>query len=285
MESEAIPDSENKTLMTDRGGSYGSKSSNTSSYSDEESPVKSIELTNLLAKESKTDWSMVAKVILLFISTVLLNLIKGSGGELEWFPFEVRCGSITFYALEFANLLILIAFVGYVRRKLIADTNHKDSIGYAFVKSDIRWDPSNTLLYSSICSVAGLFAGLFGIGGGIVKGPLMLEMGVHPSVASATSATMILFTSFTATTSYMVFGELNYEYGAAFLVVGFISTLVGQLVMQAFTKKYNRNSYIAYCIGLVVGISALAMTYSSISMIVGGSGHQGAGMCSAVHVH
>ena len=34
--------------------------------------------------------------------------------------------------------------------------------------------------------------GMFGVGGGIVKGPLMLEMGVLPDVAAATSATMIM---------------------------------------------------------------------------------------------
>jgi uncharacterized membrane protein YfcA len=32
---------------------------------------------------------------------------------------------------------------------------------------------------------------MFGVGGGIVKGPLMLEMGVMPDVAAATSATMM----------------------------------------------------------------------------------------------
>jgi uncharacterized membrane protein YfcA len=35
-----------------------------------------------------------------------------------------------------------------------------------------------------ICSTAGLVAGLFGIGGGVVKGPLMLELGVAPDVST-----------------------------------------------------------------------------------------------------
>jgi uncharacterized membrane protein YfcA len=111
----------------------------------------------------------------------------------------------------------------------------------------------------------------------------MLEMGVHPAVASATCATMILFTSITATTSFIVYGELDYDYGAAFLVVGFLSTLVGQLLMQALMKKYNRNSYIAYSVALVVGASALAMTWSSILAIVSGESEQGGGMCSSVN--
>lgn len=91
--------------------------------------------------------------------------------------------------------------------------------------------------YPTICGVAGLCAGMFGIGGGyrhrrspctaarvltwqadfqrwqprfllwqpmpymagIIKGPLMLEMGMLPEVSSATSAYMILFTSAAAT--------------------------------------------------------------------------------------
>jgi uncharacterized membrane protein YfcA len=41
-------------------------------------------------------------------------------------------------------------------------------------------------------------AGLFGLGGGVVKAPLMLELGVLPEVAAATSTTMIAFTSMAA---------------------------------------------------------------------------------------
>ena len=52
---------------------------------------------------------------------------------------------------------------------------------------DVIWDSRTTLVYPVICSVAGVFAGLFGIGGGIVKGPLMLEMNVHPAVSCMTS--------------------------------------------------------------------------------------------------
>lgn len=116
----------------------------------------------------------------------------------------------------------------------------------------VAWTPRNTVLYPAICSIAGLVAGMFGVGGGIVKvrtqmvslklnmlhvmhdmkhmrhvyllagtsssssscpvgvsfgpkhddraqaaaplpqGPLMLEMGMLPDVAAATSATMIM---------------------------------------------------------------------------------------------
>lgn len=92
---------------------------------------------------------------------------------------------------------------------------------------------------------------------------------------------MILFTSFTATTSFMVFGEMNYQYAAVCVVLGFVSTIVGQLLMQALLSKYNRNSYIAYSIALVVGVSAAAMTLESVLAIAQGYSHKGAGMCSS----
>ncbi|CAN0516050.1 unnamed protein product, partial [Laminaria digitata] len=84
---------------------------------------------------------------------------------------------------------------------------------------------------------AGIFAGLFGVGGGIVKGPLMLGMGVHPMVASATSAVMILYTSFTATTSFVVFGLLQANYAIALFIVGLLATAVGQIVVNHLVKK------------------------------------------------
>jgi hypothetical protein len=48
-----------------------------------------------------------------------------------------------------------------------------------------------------------LVTGLFGIGGGVVKGPLMLELGVPPDAAAATSATMIMFTAGSGTSRMM----------------------------------------------------------------------------------
>ena len=42
-----------------------------------------------------------------------------------------------------------------------------------------------TLIAAFVCFVAGLFAGLFGVGGGLVKGPQMIEMGMLPEVRPA----------------------------------------------------------------------------------------------------
>ena len=78
-----------------------------------------------------------------------------------------------------------------VRGYLVRDFNAKQASGYVWTEGDVEWSPRNTILFPLLSSLAGLIAGMFGVGGGIVKGPLMLEMGVLPDVAAATSATMM----------------------------------------------------------------------------------------------
>jgi uncharacterized membrane protein YfcA len=105
-------------------------------------------------------------------------------------------------------------------------------------------------------------------GGGIVNGPLMLALGVHPAVASATSACMILFTSSTATFSFYVFGRLTQSYSLACFLIGFASTLVGQCVMTLLLKRYQRHSYVVFSIGIVVALSAVCMTAESVLAVL-----------------
>ncbi len=97
--------------------------------------------------------------------------------------------------------------------------------------------------------------------------PMMLAMGVHPAVVSATSSAMILFTSLAATTSFFVFGLLLFDFAVVGFVVGFIAASLGQILMRqarqarsASGRDFERNSYTAFAIGGVILVSALLMT-------------------------
>lgn len=41
--------------------------------------------------------------------------------------------------------------------------------GHELLEGDVEWTPGSTLLYPALCSFAGLAAGIFGVGGGIIK--------------------------------------------------------------------------------------------------------------------
>jgi uncharacterized membrane protein YfcA len=91
---------------------------------------------------------------------------------------------------------------------------------------------------------------------------------------------MILFTSFTATTSYMVFGLLVPDYALACLLLGFVATFAGQLGIQAVMERTgNRYSYIAYSVAIVVLLSACLMTIQSLLSAAEGERHHSGGIC------
>ena len=46
--------------------------------------------------------------------------------------------------------------------------------------------------YPSYAVFAGILGGLVGIGGGMILGPLLLELGLHSRAVSATSATAVV---------------------------------------------------------------------------------------------
>jgi uncharacterized membrane protein YfcA len=98
---------------------------------------------------------------------------------------------------------------------------------------------------------------------------------VDPQVAAASSACMILFTSFTATTSFYIFDLLIYDYAVWLFIIGFLFTSVGQYGLSYLMKRYNRNSYIIFSIGAVVGLSALLMGLQSIISLFSGPGSGG----------
>ena len=56
-----------------------------------------------------------------------------------------------------------------VRAHLVRGYHPREAADYAWQEGDVAWDERNTLLYPAICSLAGLVAGAFGVGGGVVK--------------------------------------------------------------------------------------------------------------------
>jgi len=110
--------------------------------------------------------------------------------------------------------------------------------------------------------------GIFGVGGGIVKGPLMLEMGVLPAVTAASSSAMILFTSASATATFYVFGMLRMDYAVFFFIWGFFTSYIGKKMIDHLVKKYRMASLVVLSIGAVILLSAILMAYESVMDII-----------------
>jgi uncharacterized membrane protein YfcA len=104
--------------------------------------------------------------------------------------------------------------------------------------------------------------------------PLMLAMGVHPAICTATSSTMVFFTVLLSSSSYAVFNLILWDYAVVCFSIGFMGSLIGSGIMQrarqtaAGAQNFERNSFIAYCTGLVIMMCAFFMTLQYIIQIV-----------------
>ncbi len=220
-------------------------------------------LKDLLDRESKTPIDRVTVMSTMVLIVVGLNLLKGGGSK---FPsiIGIECNSSVYWWLTGAILLYILSVSLWARNQLVSKWKLKKELRYRYIDGDVEWNPINTIVYPCICFFAGFFAGMFGIGGGVVKGPLMLQMGVHPLVASATVAVMIMFTSVSATAMFIVFGTLQWDYAWCLFIVGLLSTTIGQFGVSYLVDKYKRYSYISMSIGAVVAISTILMGLQSI---------------------
>lgn len=237
------------------------------------------ELQELLEKEKGTPLDKLMLLVVMFVVVIALNLLKGGGASYAS-PLGIVCGTAGYWFVSFLNIAWLFALSIYARQNLIAAWKSKKGLGYKYLEGDVEWNERNTVVYPLLCIFAGMCAGLFGVGGGIVKGPLMLEMGVHPMVAAATSAVMILFTTMSATTTFIAFGTLTYDYAAYLFCFGMVATTIGQLFVGHLVKKYQRVSLISLSIGAVVGLSTLLMGFQAVYSLVTEESQESGTVCN-----
>lgn len=81
--------------------------------------------------------------------------------------------------------------------------------------------------------VAGLFSGLFGVGGGFILTPMLIFMGVPPAVSVATSTNMIVASSFSGFLSHLKHKRVDVQMGGWLIAGGLLGVVLG---VFAFAK-------------------------------------------------
>ena len=92
----------------------------------------------------------------------------------------------------------------FIAKKILVNYEHRKSIGYKFNDHDIKWSVKILIFYPIYALICGMMAGLLGIGGGLVIGPLLLDLGLHPIVSSATCNFLVLFISSQSSVQFML---------------------------------------------------------------------------------
>ncbi|CAF1723329.1 sulfite exporter TauE/SafE family protein 2-like [Brassica napus] len=119
---------------------------------------------------------------------------------------------------------------------------------------------SNKCMFPVMALLAGVLGGVFGIGGGMLISPLLLQVGIAPEVTAATCSFMVLFSSTMSAIQYLLLGMEHTGTASLFAIVCFVASLVGLMLVQKVINQYGRASIIVFSVGIVMALSIVLMT-------------------------
>merc|ERR1719386_232336 len=104
----------------------------------------------------------------------------------------------------------------------------------------LEWTPTTMWLYPLLAVVAGFLGGFLGIGGGIIMGPLLLELGMSAEANQATTAMFVFLSSSLATVQFVVLGKTMPQFVFWFTTWVIVSTFIGQTLIDYMLRRYKR---------------------------------------------
>jgi uncharacterized membrane protein YfcA len=226
----------------------------------------SVELRRLVDSERRTPVGVVVAMIAIVAVLALFSIARGKLSGTSLFGVK-SCG--TLYWVLFAAIFPFLAVAGvlvfrWVRRK----EERKVALGYDFKPGDVRFSKRMALLIPAASLVGGVLSSFLGIGGGMVLGPLLLELNVNASVGAATSAFLILLSSSMACLQFALIGRVLLDYALVLFVVGVVSGYIGLVLLHSVVRRTGKESVTVFVIVAVVAVSNVLLIVTGLMKFV-----------------
>jgi uncharacterized membrane protein YfcA len=119
----------------------------------------------------------------------------------------------------------------------------------------------NVFLLLGLGGVAGVLAGMFGVGGGFLLTPLLIFVGVPPAVAVASQANQVIATSVTGLVNQWQRGNVDVRMGLTMLLGGLLGSTAG---VQLFVvlKRFGQVDFVIH-----IGYVLLLLSIGSMMMV------------------
>ncbi|KAI3466600.1 hypothetical protein Pfo_023263 [Paulownia fortunei] len=208
--------------------------------------------------ESKLEipWLKLGMLVIIWFSFFVLYLLRGNRYGQGIIHIEA-CGTGYWIisAIQIPLAIIFTTWIVHGRKspKNTAATQQENG-------GETRSRPSDKLVFPIMALLAGVLGGVFGIGGGMLISPLLLQIGIEPEVTAATCSFMVLFSSTMSAIQYLLLG-MEHIYGAlTYAAVCFVASLVGLTLVQRAIMKHGRASLIVFSVGTVMALSTVLIT-------------------------
>ncbi len=111
----------------------------------------------------------------------------------------------------------------------------------------------NCVAILGLGGVVGLLSGIFGVGGGFLMTPLLIMMGIPPTVAAASDSNQIVGASTSGTLAHFRMGNVDIKMGLLLLVGGIAGGTVGVQIIKILRQLGNADFLISVTYVLMLG--------------------------------
>ncbi|QCD76645.1 hypothetical protein DEO72_LG1g266 [Vigna unguiculata] len=211
-------------------------------------------------RKVRIPWLKLVVLLLIWFSFFSVYLLRGNRygqGIIQMEP----CG-VGYWILSSVQIPLAVVFTAWIvfRKESLRDRTLMQEITDVKVPALTKNRPSNILLFPSMALLAGILGGVFGIGGGMLISPLLLQVGIKPEVTAATCSFMVLFSATMSALQYLLLGMEHVEAALILATMCFVASLLGLLVVQRAIRKYGRASIIVFSVSTVMFVSNVLMT-------------------------
>jgi len=229
-------------------------------------PVDEAALAAEVARESMFPWGTLAALFRTWLAVMALSALKGGHGAPSL--LGVTCGTLGYWGVVLLNVPVLGLLTNLAGRVLTARHVRLVSIGYTYAEGDVAWDSAKVWLYAGYVAVGAIAAGMLGVGGGMVLGPIFNELEFLPQVTSATSTIMVLFMASANVGQFIIFGMLDVPYALYYGCAGVLGAIVGTKGAKALLDRTGRASYLVFFLAAILLGSGLLMASTGIPQIL-----------------
>ncbi|KAM3341288.1 sulfite exporter TauE/SafE family protein 4 isoform X1 [Capsicum galapagoense] len=214
----------------------------------------------LVPKKEKTAFEIfkfnlnLKRILVLFIVWFVFLL-------LQIFKNDLTACTPLYWVLNLLQFPVALAVFGYECVKLYKESKKRRLEGNpeSICEADIQWTATN-LIFCALCGIlGGTVGGLLGSGGGFILGPLLLEIGVIPQVASATATFVMMFSSSLSVVEFYLLKRFPMPYALYLMSVSILAGFWGQCFIRRLIAVLKRASIIVFILSGVIFASALTM--------------------------
>jgi uncharacterized membrane protein YfcA len=242
--------------MSSQFNTISQRSVNNDINQQEERPVES----EIYKDRFLLRWDKLKYIIIPFLIMAGLSILRES-------EIVSKCSAI-YWILMFSFLAIVLIYDYFIYNHIQTEYSYRKIIGFPYDDRDINWTNQTIIKLCFIGFLAGFIACVIGIGGGVVLGPILLDLGVHPIVGTVTTNMLVLITSSSTTFQFILFKMLNIEYGIICIIFSALGSYCGTYLVNTYVKKTGKQSFIVLVLFCVVIISAIVLPLSSLINIL-----------------